>query len=131
MYKSWKEFKPVWLKALRSGAYRQGKGNLCSEGRTFDRFCCLGVAYDLLVQQGQGEWRQSVGDFERGLRAGSHIKSDNCMLTPVAIPKWFRTVLEKIPAGVPRHGDVEDTLAHLNDNGIKFKDIANWIEEKL
>jgi hypothetical protein len=34
----------VWIPALRSGAYRQGKELLRSTGHEGDQFCCLGVA---------------------------------------------------------------------------------------
>ena len=36
-----------WVKALRSGDYKQGHGRL----RTDDTFCCLGVACDLYAQE--------------------------------------------------------------------------------
>src|SRR5579864_8820013 len=38
------ECKKMWIAALRSGQYKQGKGALSSESG----FCCLGVALDVL-----------------------------------------------------------------------------------
>lgn len=39
------DFKAYWVEALRSGEYKQGK-YLLKKG---DKFCCLGVACDLLA----------------------------------------------------------------------------------
>ena len=36
-----------WVKALRSGKYKQGRGNLRN---TFNEFCCLGVLCNLHAQ---------------------------------------------------------------------------------
>lgn len=35
-----------WVKALRSGDYKQGRGLLCEN----DKFCCLGVLCDIAVK---------------------------------------------------------------------------------
>lgn len=60
MYKNWKDFKKAWVRALRSGEYRQGRGRLCRQGKSFDRFCCLGVAANLLIEGGHNlEWEKS------------------------------------------------------------------------
>lgn len=44
-----KELAMKWVKALKSGKYKQAKGSLRS--RKNDSFCCLGVACDLLVNK--------------------------------------------------------------------------------
>lgn len=46
------EIKEKWVKALRSGKYKQGGGFL----RKGDRFCCLGVLCDVVDPEGWGEW---------------------------------------------------------------------------
>lgn len=38
----------AWVKALRSGKYKQGKGSLFENGR----YCCLGVLTHLAVKEG-------------------------------------------------------------------------------
>lgn len=64
-----KKLKPKWLKALRSGKYKQGTAYLRS---TNDRYCCLGVLLDVAGV----EWRGGGGDicyasgFGRGSRTG-------------------------------------------------------------
>lgn len=44
-----------WIRALRSGKYRQGRGKLCRVG---ERYCCLGVAAKLA-----GIKRERVGHY--------------------------------------------------------------------
>lgn len=46
-------FKEEWLAALESGDYVQGIGQLRDDT---DQFCCLGVACDLAVKKGLGQW---------------------------------------------------------------------------
>lgn len=41
-----------WLKALRSGAYKQGRGALCQiDKKGNESFCCLGVLCDLYQKE--------------------------------------------------------------------------------
>lgn len=42
-----KEFKKKWTAALRSGKYKQGKGYLRTKDCLGDKFCCIGVAFDI------------------------------------------------------------------------------------
>lgn len=54
-----KTIKKLWIKALRSGKYKQASGHLRKNGG----FCCLGVLCDLYKQTtGNGKWlpRDSV-----------------------------------------------------------------------
>lgn len=44
-----KEIAKIWVDALRSGKYEQGKYKLRTED---DKFCCLGVLCDLAEKQG-------------------------------------------------------------------------------
>lgn len=54
------KFKARWIRALQKpvdqGGYIKGRGSLVQtvikDGQEQDRFCCLGVAVDLLVQDG-------------------------------------------------------------------------------
>jgi hypothetical protein len=127
MYKSWKEFKPVWTAALRSGTYKQGDGQLVDSR---DRFCCLGVAANLLIQSGcKLQWFEDPdsGDWEFGKPNGS---SSGEVLTLVeGLPRWLRRKLEWYPPNVGK--PVEHHLAEMNDKGTRFKEIANWIDKNL
>jgi hypothetical protein len=101
--------KSKWLRALRSGEYKRGKGSLkeevlvkseyCSTGEFKDtyetRFCCLGVARDCGLTR-----RHSNGD------------------------EFVRSTF------LPQK--VQKTLARMNDSGdYSFNRIADWIEKNL
>lgn len=51
-----KAIKRKWVKALRSGKYKQGKGHLKDER---GRFCCLGVLCNIIDPKG---WSSSADD---------------------------------------------------------------------
>ena len=99
------EFKEKWLKGLRSGEYKQGKGQL----RTKDgKYCCLGVA---AVVNGMQMDRCGEGLLdEKG-----HFRGYN----PIA----------KIIGD-----DNVGTLYQMNDSmtdGKTFEEIADWIEKNI
>jgi hypothetical protein len=53
------EVKAMWLEALRSGVYKQGRGQLRTIGEQ-DSFCCLGVLCDLHSETAEtpdSEWQ--------------------------------------------------------------------------
>ena len=94
------ELKARWITALRSGVYKQGKGRLRS---TEDRFCCLGVLYDL---ERRGGWIPTAGGYET-----EETNSD--LFVPVEL----------------LDGNVQYTLTKSNDSGDSFKEIADWLEQ--
>ncbi len=96
-----KEFKEKWLKALRSGEYKQGKRTL----RKDDLFCCLGVACDIMGY--------SKEDTEGGCYIPTSFER---------VPKILRASGE-----IPNHlGRMND-----NKGGMSFSEIADYIEENL
>jgi len=122
-YTSWKKFKPAWLAALRSGQYEQGGGRLCEEGNGADKFCCLGVAADLLVLDGQMEWRGSKY-LEATNKDG--LASRTC-LSHIG-PPWLSAALER----AVKDDGVETLLVYMNDSeGKDFKQIANFISRNM
>lgn len=105
----------AWVKRLRSGGYKQGKGYLKRQlGAKKPQFCCLGVLSDQrrdLVFEDRNTW----------------WVDDNTTI-------WeHRDCDESLPpegyAGL--HINVMDALARANDDGATFKQIAKWIEENL
>lgn len=118
-----KKIKREWLKALRSGKYKQGRIRLCAIGPDgSESFCCLGVLYDacipgaLWVEDGRG-WAIDTKerlDKERGVRV-----SPSYDLTP------------KIRDLVGLLGADCDELAYRNDSGSTFAQIADYIEKNL
>lgn len=50
--KAQRKARRLWVKALRSGEYKQGYGYLHYKRGGKDKFCCLGVLCDLAVKNG-------------------------------------------------------------------------------
>lgn len=103
-----------WVAALRSGEYQQGRNSL----REGDCFCCLGVACDLFLKDGN-EIRIEV-ELDKYMTYDG--KSADL---PVSVQRWLglKTSLGKF--GVTHH----ETLAFCNDNlGLTFEAIAKTIE---
>jgi hypothetical protein len=100
-----------WVKALRSGKYKQG--NLVLHNLKTDSFCCLGVACDLATKEGV-------------FTSGITIMDDGAGVTlPRAVQKWLRlsTTAGKFKSG--------QSLVGLNDKeNFTFPQIATVIESE-
>ena len=113
------EVKELWLKALRSGDYKQGKGALRSDDtslRSDDTYCCLGVLCDLFPGD---EWAMEEGEWLMGSEA-SYL--------PPSVMEWAG-LDEHVPR-VPLGGRMV-SLALVNDTGRPFEEIADLIEANL
>ena len=98
-------FKRKWIKALRSGKYRQGRKTLYTKGshRGRPRYCCLGVAGRI------------CGLSNEDMRRKGFVY--NCGVIPDLIT-----------------GDdgIATVLSGMNDRHEKsFSKIADWIQENL
>lgn len=96
----WKE---KWLKALRSGKFRQCSGALKS-GNAYGQptYCCLGVLRELLPKQ-----------FHKMNRNGDDY-------LPAELDEELKLYIK-----------TQETLAELNDEGYSFDTIAGWIERNI
>lgn len=109
-----KRIKKLWIKALRSGKYKQGQNFLRSNGT----YCCLGVLCDVYQKQtGEGEWEDRAF---------------------VATPSDLSST--ELPRRVVRWAELEDSnpllgrklvASALNDGGKSFALIADRIEKYL
>lgn len=112
------EIKEKWLKALRSGDYKQGSHFLRAAD---DTYCCLGVLCDIYVKEGKAEWRK-------------HSNVDTWYLEyslaylPEDVQNWAGL---HQAMGWADYKDVDTSLTYMNDNGRKFEEIAQKIEEVL
>jgi len=101
-----------WIKALRSGDYKQIKGTLKGEhpeGGT--GYCCLGVLTEVMGCEVE----------KQGLIEGS--LSEYSSEGPLGIYEHLRDVIGF---------DYVDTLIDYNDEtGLDFKEIADYIEKEL
>lgn len=111
-----KENVEKWVKALRSGDYKQGQFNLNKDGK----FCCLGVACELFKDELKLEVTViRVGRANYGATKYNGVASD--------LPEEVMNYLGlKSPYGNFRGG----SLAALNDVGTSFNEIADLIESK-
>lgn len=103
-------FKARWVKALRSGEFKQARQRLRS---TETGFCCMGVALHLIDPNG---WRPP-----RGVQGSMDWRGCDA----AEIGTSLRTALQI-------EGDTARQLADMNDKEkASFAQIANWIETNL
>lgn len=111
-----------WPEALESGEFQQGKSRL----RIGDRYCCLGVACELLHRKGFIDRRVSDSGLDQGI--GPVYVYENEKL---ALPKKVASLLNITQGGEFREKTSEwgerNGLIALNDTGTSFEDIAREI----
>lgn len=103
-----KKLKSKWVKALRSGKYKQGFGMLKQRNDTAHRlvYCCLGVLRELMPVE-----YQKLSSTNNG--GGCTLHKSQLQLADISYK-------------------VQDTLVSKNDSyRSTFNDIADYIEEKL
>lgn len=114
-----KENMKALIAALRSGEYAQGDLALCNGGR----YCCLGVAADLTVKAGEGEWlNEANGPYISFLYNGS-VEALRAFLPSPLLKKF----------GLFEDDSDDDAwcLVRLNDSGgYTFTEIADLLERK-
>lgn len=133
------EAKALWLEALRSGDYTQGKGYLHTEQDEYAEFCCLGVLCDVAIKSGL---QIDVLRVE-GINPVKYGATEEMMLTPPEVANWAGIssnpdlVTDIANPEYEPGSDWEDEffildIAELNDtNGYTFEQIADLIEVQL
>lgn len=128
-----KKIKERWVKALRSGEFEQGIGNLCRVSPDGKRtYCCLGVLSQLAVRSHVIPKGQFHGNYDDdGVDLYSFGEDESVHYTPTEVQEW---------AGLDCHNPRVDghSLADYNDGnewaGVpkkNFNEIADLIEENL
>lgn len=114
----------AWVKALRSGEYKQGQGQL----RKYNSFCCLGVACEISGSSYEGDRAYPSQEIATQIY-GLQTRGGALELTPDC-PHYQRIADFYDPYG----GGVGITnveLAGLNDGpGLTFDQIADIIEHR-
>ena len=111
-----KKIKAKWVKALRSGKYKQGTGVLFNG----EKHCCLGVLCVVLgMKPRQTEISKTTGFDEWSFGRGSVA-----FLPPTAVRK---SKITDDSGALPSGG----SLLALNDAGTSFERIAEIIEREL
>lgn len=114
-----KAIKSKWVKALRSGKYKQARNALNID----NKFCCLGVLCDLhRAETKKGEWKKCTVDHNRYNYITGKSKRDDLLGRPVM--KWARLSKQ---FGISHKGK---DLTDYNDMGTSFADIADIIEKR-
>ena len=118
-----------WLEALESGEYKRCKHILCEELQNGDcRYCCLGVASELLLSDKYKE-KSSV---EHWLFDGEDTECPYSVMEKLklhgSLGEFFKDGEEYLHE-FTKDGTILEThsLAELNDEGWSFKKIANFI----
>lgn len=110
-----------WVKALRSGEYRQAVGTLSQNGR----YCCLGVACDIYERE-TGDILPRVPNGDYPLEGLYHSEKYGDAFRKVGL--WLG--LRSGEGGFREFIDDCDHLSALNDNGASFSRIADVIERE-
>lgn len=109
-----KEAVHKWVKALRSGEYKQGREQLRNDD---DEYCCLGVACDVFKEEVNGEWKQNGENYQFHI-GGNHTVG-------------FMPIFLKDHLGLSENF-VNVELVSANDHKeLSFDEIANMIEEEV
>lgn len=106
-----------WLSALRSGDYQQTRGRL----KKPDGFCCLGVLCDLYIKENNLHW-----DIDED---GDYYLFDEEGTLPKKVMEWAGLEDPNPDVSYGEYAGID--IAHLNDKGLTFNEIANIIEEQL
>lgn len=101
-----------WVKALRSGKYKQGRRAL--HHLPTDTFCCLGVLCEI----------SDVAVKHRPKGIDNVYYAGNAMTLPISVQNWIG-----INSDNPKVKGLE--LAAWNDRGEPFEKIADLIEEEF
>lgn len=110
-----KEIADKWVKALRSGKYKQGESVLCKVEDKNVKYCCLGVLCHILG---------TPYTVEDGCKKYGCEEDEQAFCR---LP--FAVMLQtEMKSGIGRL-DEFTTLSNLNDRGKSFEEIANVIEE--
>jgi len=120
-----KKIKARWVKALRSGKYKQGVGMLANAREK--TYCCLGVLCDLAVKSKVIDPPEGDGVSNISLVfAGEESELPTLVVEWAGLEENNPTVKAR-----PIPGHTGTSLVALNDSGRTFGQIANYIEKSL
>lgn len=122
-----KRVKNLWVNALLSNQFNQGKGYL----RKDNKYCCLGVLCELFSQERQGHWEENKFITNN---------SEDTRYLPLDVSNWAgftkiknTTVYNPVPGNKVQDDSLfsKRTLSYseMNDKGFSFREIANLIQE--
>lgn len=124
------EVKRLFLDALRSGKYPQGRTRLRNHE---DCYCCLGVLTDLAVKAGIVKWAQSDYGWGVDVTLPNGTSFINTSDLHDKVIQWAGLQYETgVGGNIVFGASKEDNLMHCNDELLlTFEQIADIVEEQL
>lgn len=125
-----KEVAKKWIKALRSGKYKQGQGTLKQYNtRGQVQHCCLGVLCELYNETMKKNHKKILKEKKCDTYASTHstkfgTKTD---ILPAQVKQWAG--MKSAEGFWITNTGIKDSLIDWNDSGKKFTSIANTIED--
>ena len=123
------EIKQQWINALRSGEYEQSTQGCLHTANEFSAgYCCLGVLCDLYAKEHNKEWTKNHDT------SNLYFEGED-QYPPQSVVEWAG-LPDKNPS-IKFSGEIDDweyeepELAELNDDGVPFNTIADFIEQYL
>ena len=127
-----KEIAKRWIKALRSGKYKQGQSFLKQyDTKNQPRHCCLGVLCELYNDSMKKNHKKTLTTktFDDGLFSNGCVKFGGKEdFLPISVRKWAGM---KSKDGKLDNHLFYNSLADMNDFGKTFKTISNTIEKNI
>jgi hypothetical protein len=117
-----KKVKAKWLKALRSGEYKQAKGTL--HDPETGGFCCLGVL-EHVCMNGEVEADDNGFFVTPSKKFYDYIGAEVNTIADIYIVDRHTTILTGMNDGLESH------LCEKRKPSRKFTTIANWIEKNI
>ena len=116
-----KKIKKKWLKAMRSGKYKQTTQSLHdSKG-----YCCLGVLTDLYLKEKGKSWEEKYPANKEGEHGWQSTLDGK-------VAEWaFKPIYHGCDDAQVEVEEGTHCLAELNDAGYTFNEIADLIEAQL
>jgi hypothetical protein len=115
------ELKQKWVEALRSGKYEQGRLVLKN---TEGHMCCLGVLLDIEAPAG---WSACATEIPGEVGHYGHQDGNFCGDFLHLKTRERHGLTSELDDGE----SIAHRLAHMNDNGRSFAEIADWIEREI
>ena len=132
-----------WVKALRSGKYKQGVGHLCQVSSKGKKHCCLGVLTEMYQAEQKAKKKRVLptkvsyvyvedSTATSGLKLIEVVKygsgEDATEVLSVAVRRWAGIKGRLGEFDVMDEGHYK-SLSNMNDDGHSFEEIANFIEK--
>jgi hypothetical protein len=120
-----KKVKALWLKALRSGEFKQCRGVLCDG----EKYCALGVLSVLALIHGECTFddRDGVGRFDNK-KFGLSFNVMRWANISQEDERYLNTNEDRVPLYYKKK---LTSIAELNDQGVGFRELARIIEKNL